>query len=483
MRHTIPLIILACSSSIASAQSACENTITYTLPDASSVKYVYEGNLAPSNTYDPAPVASLGFIPDRRPGIWFSYYGPEKTCTNPKGQEAFWNEARWDNPSPSPLNRLGMKQRLDSFVNSGFSRIIINRPGGSIENQFVQQAHFHHMTNDQKDLLQTDLADWIADATDNDEHFDFGVFIGSWQSGHPAAPCLANGDGTVDGYGGDSWDCSDDDTSIGFTYRAGSDASANAADNYMDPSSLSSMQETYQNIAPWLDIGCTSIWLDNSADSYYTGGTGYLGRDRTIDLIQSPDYTGVNFAGEAIPREWNTSESRFVPIESYLEAMPWMTVDSHLYDNGMDWIYTPDGLDDITVDPLTTEVIVVFHTANGASTLAEMATMRDRGFVIWVSAITTNSTLSPDSVDRIGWLQRIYPELTDDFTGDLADFNGDGNVDCDDYDLFVDNWYNSFVYGSDYNAIWDGDIDGDGDVDWDDVTEFGTLADWATLAC
>ena len=107
-----------------------------------------------------------------------------------------------------------------------------------------------------------------------------------------------------------------------------------------------------------------------------------------------------------------------------------------------------------------------------------MASMRDRGFVIWVSAQSMNSTLSLSSVNKVNWLQRLYPELTSSFSGDMADFNGDGTVDCDDYDLFFTNWYDSFVNGSDYFGIWDGDLDGDGDADWDDVNYFGTLSSW-----
>lgn len=471
-----PAHIIALCATGAIAHAQCENSFTLALPDASSANYVFEGPLSPANTYDPLPLTSLSFTPDRRPGVWHSFYTGTRWCDpmtydNPKAQVPHWATAQWDNASPSPLNRLGIKQRFDSFLDEGIRRITINRPGGNVDGQYVPQAHYHHLDDDQKDLLENDLADWIDDTLTNvDADFELGVFIGSWQSGHPAAPGLGNNiDGTY-------WDCTDDDTDLGFYYRSdpgntGTATSITAANCFIDPKEQSSMQETYQNFVPWLDIGCTALWLDNSADSSHTSGTGYLGRDRTIDLIQSPDYAGVNFVGEGIP--WYNDSGTHRPETDYLEAMPWMATDSFADNRG--W---RDTTSTISVDPDTTEAIIVFQTDNGATTLAQMASMRDRGFLIWVSAQSMNSTLSPSSVRRINWLQRLYPELTSSFSGDMADFNGDGTVDCDDYDLFFTNWYDSFVNGSDYFGIWDGDLDGDGDADWDDVNYFGTLSSW-----
>lgn len=466
----MPMLILCAGAANAHAQ--CENSFTFTLPDASSVKFVQSGPFSTPNTYVPAALTSLSFTPDRRPGIWYSHYGPARTCTNPKGLAPQWLEAHWDNPSPSPLYNLGMKQRFDGFLTEGFRRITINRPGGNVHAQRVPQAHYHHLDDDQKDLLENDLSAWIDDTLTNvDANFELAVFIGSWQSGHPAAPGLGNFT--------DYWVSTDDDDVLGFTYRADPSITdpinLEAEDSFMNPRSLSSMQETYQNYAPWLDIGCTAIWLDNSADSVDTFNSAYLGRDRTIDLIQSPDYTGVNFVGEGIP--WyidNTGpEDIHRPLTDYLEAMPWMATDSFAENRG--W---RDPSSTVSVDPSTTEAIIVFQTHDLETTLAQMAGMRDRGFVIWVAAGSTNGTLDPKSVDRIHWLQRLYPELTSSFSGNMADFNGDGTVDCDDYDLFIANWYNSFVNGSDYFGIWDGDLDGDGDADWDDVNLFGTLSSW-----
>jgi len=424
--------------------------------------------------------SALSFTPDRRPGVWHSFYTANRWCDsttyhNPKALTPYWAKAIWDNATPSTPNDLGIKQRFDSFITEGFRRITINRPGGNILGQYVPQAHYHHLDDDQKDLLEIDLADWIDDTLTNvDADFELAVFIGSWQSGHPAAPGLGNSvDGTY-------WDCTDDDTDLGFYYRSdpgntGTATSITAANCFVDPKEQSSMQETYQNFVPWLDIGCTAIWLDNSADASHTSGTGYLGRDRTIDLIQSPDYSAVNFVGEGIPWYNDTTghEDIHRPLTDYLEAMPWMATDSFADDRG--W---RDTASTISVDPSTTEAIIVFQSDNGATTLAQMASMRDRGFVIWVSAQSTDASLSPSSVKKINWLQRLYPELTSSFSGDMADFNGDGTVDCDDYDLFFTNWYDSFVNGSDYFGIWDGDLDGDGDADWDDVNYFGTLSSW-----
>ena len=462
------------------SHAQCENSFTLALPNASSAKYVYQGPVAPANTYSTQPVTALSFTPDRRPGVWHSFYTANRWCDsttyhNPKALTPYWAKAIWDNATPSTPNDLGIKQRFDSFITEGFRRITINRPGGNILGQYVPQAHYHHLDDDQKDLLEIDLADWIDDTLTNvDADFELAVFIGSWQSGHPAAPGLGNSvDGTY-------WDCTDDDTDLGFYYRSdpgntGTATSITAANCFVDPKEQSSMQETYQNFVPWLDIGCTAIWLDNSADASHTSGTGYLGRDRTIDLIQSPDYSAVNFVGEGIPWYNDTTghEDIHRPLTDYLEAMPWMATDSFADDRG--W---RDTASTISVDPSTTEAIIVFQSDNGATTLAQMASMRDRGFVIWVSAQSTDASLSPSSVKKINWLQRLYPELTSSFSGDMADFNGDGTVDCDDYDLFFTNWYDSFVNGSDYFGIWDGDLDGDGDADWDDVNYFGTLSSW-----
>ena len=478
MYKSLSVALMCVGTPLSHAQ--CENSFTLALPNASSAKYVYQGPVAPANTYSTQPVTALSFTPDRRPGVWHSFYTANRWCDsttyhNPKALTPYWAKAIWDNATPSTPNDLGIKQRFDSFITEGFRRITINRPGGNILGQYVPQAHYHHLDDDQKDLLEIDLADWIDDTLTNvDADFELAVFIGSWQSGHPAAPGLGNSvDGTY-------WDCTDDDTDLGFYYRSdpgntGTATSITAANCFVDPKEQSSMQETYQNFVPWLDIGCTAIWLDNSADASHTSGTGYLGRDRTIDLIQSPDYSAVNFVGEGIPWYNDTTghEDIHRPLTDYLEAMPWMATDSFADDRG--W---RDTASTISVDPSTTEAIIVFQSDNGATTLAQMASMRDRGFVIWVSAQSTDASLSPSSVKKINWLQRLYPELTSSFSGDMADFNDDGTVDCDDYDLFFTNWYDSFVNGSDYFGIWDGDLDGDGDADWDDVNYFGTLSSW-----
>ena len=471
---------LACSG-LAMAQTECENSFTFTLPDASGASYAVDGPFTTSVTYIPTNLTSLSFTPDRRPGIWFSPHRGSQECDhptygdNPKGHDWWWLNAKWDNATPSPAPLLGMKQRLDGFVDSGFRRITLNRPGGNIFNQYVAQSHFHHLTDDQKDILEDDLADWIDDTIANiDSNFKIGAFIGSWQSGHAAAPCLGNSKGGV------WWDCADDDdpSNLDFIYRSDPSDNGNtiitAENSYIDPTDQSSMQETYQNFKPWLDMNFTSLWLDNSSDSSRTnyGTTPYLGRDRTIDLIQSPDYAGTYFVGEGIPHTAiNPGED--TPLTDYLDAMPWMG--THKFANDRGWLTGSS-----TVDPDTTEVIIVFQKQDFVTyTLADMADMRDRGFVIWVDAISTNASLAPGSVERIEWLQRLYNDLTDDFTGDIADFDGDGGVpDCDDYDLFITNWYNSYIYGSDYNGIWDGDIDGDGDVDLVDANLFGTLASW-----
>lgn len=473
MQTAATIITLCAGCAIAHAQ--CENTPSFILPDASDAYRVHESGPAPAPpyTYDPFPAEYLSFTPDRRPGIWYSVYTGDQDCeeplgANPKGHTFEWLNAHWDNASPSPLALLGVKQRLDSFVDAGFRRININRPGGGLTGQqFVPQAHYHHLTDAQKDLIENDLSAWIDDVETNiDADFEFGVFIGSWQSGHPATPCVTGGEG------GNRWSCFDDDDDLGFTYR--SSGSVNAADNYFDPTSLSSMQETFQNFTPWLDIGCTALWLDNSADNNHTASTGYHGRDRTIDLIQSPDYAGVRFAGEGIPHSENGTED--IPDTDYLEAMPWMATET--FANARGWRDTSSS---ITVNPNTTEAIIIFDSDNGATTLAQMAGMRDRGFVVWVKAQSMNSTLSASSVRRINWLQRLYPQLTPYFSGDIADFNGDGTVDCNDWYLFEENWNTSSP--TLIKSIWDGDIDGDGDADMDDYTAFEMLEDWSGMGC
>lgn len=456
------LVLPAIGLTTGIAWSQCENSFTYTLPDASSVLYAADPNLPPQQgTYTPASLEEVTFTPDRRPGYWYTMYGGgdgspgsgPRGCgsvlgDNPLGQTWHFAQGIWDNVSPND-NQRGMKQRLDNIVASGLRRIVLNRPGGNAYNQLVPQAHFHFLTGAQKAIYEDHLPDWIADHAALYSDFEFGVFIGSWQSGSPATPCLMSASG------GSWWDCSDDDDDLGFTYNF----------RFMDPRSQSSMQETYQNFLPWIDMGCTAIWIDNSNNTSHPSLASYSGRDRTIDLMQSPDYEGIKFTGEAIPRK-----NGDVDLD-YATAMPWMATWTYANTRG----FFTGGSNPQQVDPATTELIIVFGRveANGP-TLHDMADAKERGFVVWINHLS-----------RMPLLQRLYDgdnnELYDALIAsgsDLADFDADGDIDCDDFDLFVSNWTDSVTNGADDHSVWNGDVNGDDTIDIYDLNDFLGLADW-----
>jgi|GEM_PF-5893705 len=414
---------------------------------------------------DPPPSPRAPFVPDRRPVYWFNLFCGStcRTCgpdANPKGHSPYWARADW------PV----LERNLNALFDDGFRRIVLQRPGGGLPGEWkVNQSQYHHLTNEQKALIQGPLADWIAcrragcDGRPAAPDLQLGVFIGSWQY-KVCTPCLTP-DGGTDDMGTDDpkddivwWDCPPE-----------------AEMHFMDPFDPQSEADMYANILPWADAGFDAIWFDNASR-----------RDPNLD--QSPDallamreldaLSSVVLGGEAVPW-YKIGRERFIDTY-YTERAPWFGL--YWWFRRTGWL-GPKGSNPHDADPDTTEIGVVFgetpdrldelEDSKFVHSLAQVADVRDRGFVIWAS----HSSIIP-------FTQRLYDG--DDgalfaalmVEGNPADFNADGRIDCLDHRTFFKNWSDSLLDPKPAPAFWDGDIDNDDKVTPLDVLAFLNLAAW-----
>ncbi len=480
----------------ATVQGQCDPIVpgySCTPPNASQVKYV-DSN--PLNLRGYVPTTPPAIVPDRRPVFWYHLYagGGHRTCTNPNHQPNPTGEIWMWSDAASFGESGGLKENMDNLWNAGFRRIVLERPvGGLIGNNPAQgsrtkvaQAAYLPLKQVQKDILHDpndnpavdDLHDWIEikrfgsipggtyTESNPDATFEFGAFIGSWQGGSACTPCLKNAAGSST-----TWDCTNDDTVLGFSYNGGI---------FYNPTSASSMEELYQNVKPWMDLGFDTIYFDNSSTWDMNNDlinedktSNYVGPERLLDLMQSPDYSTMKFGGEAIPRDLNDPNK---PIDSeFSDKAAWFA--TYKVAKGWGWFNQPG----VTVDPNTTELGISFGDPGGNPSygIAEMADVRDRGFLIWIS-----------HADAIPFVQRLYDGENNEFynamtnngtnLSPIADFNNDGTINCNDFNTFITNWQANFCTSSCGNpSVWDGDIDNDDDVDWNDYYTFLALYDWS----
>lgn len=463
--HSYPAVVclgLASLVTTSAASAQCEDSVPFTCdpPGTGRVRYVCtkSGDLACYPAETPPPIT-----PDRRPGFLLQMgCGSCRSCDNPLNHAAWWHNANW----------TGLQRQLDDAWSQGFRRVVLNKPGGNPGNQKVQQAQYHFLMDKQKALLTQDLGPWLEAARSIDPTFDFGVLVGAWQSGGVCTPCLSSGGGN--GY----WNCDDDDDLYGFQYHR----------RFWDPTSLSSMRETYQNLMPWIDVGCSSLWIDNSSNANGNEVGAYKGPQRMLDFVQSPDYAGIRIVGEAIPANRDGYVDTFMAEHAaWCAHLQYLMGDDDGLPPGRGWL-TGGSHDDQTVDTATTELNVFFANPDGADdgppyTIETMADARDRGFIVWTSAS-----------EAVPLLQRIYDGESyegrdlfyEDFMAhhDPADFNGDAKVDCEDFRAFIQNWMANVGRTADPTlAIWDGDLDNDDAVTTNDMLRFLALRNWNSLGC
>lgn len=444
-------------AAVAGHAQTCENTSTRTLPSTSGVKYVCTGGLL---CYDPSGDTSWDI--DRRPAYFLSLFCGNncRDCDddNPLGQSAYWATPNWTN----------FEQRLDDAWDAGFRRFVLYNPGGNLPGFAMGQTSYWHLTEGtggQQDLLENDLADWIADRLDDDETLEFGIVIGSWQSGSPRTPCRNTA------AGGGYWDCASEETKYGITI----------GDTFFDPTDLDSMKETYQNFKPWMDIGCNTFWLDNSSNPDPVGSS-YSGPERLVDLRMSPNYSAIKIAGEAIPWVQDTMDPDYGLIDSsFDQSAAWYAKYSFVRQRG--WL-VGSGTYEQFPNPSTTELCIMFGNPDPAGTdddytIYTVASARDHGFVPWT-----------DREPNFGFIQRLYDGDNNEFYSDFVingdftdfDFNGTGGTEAD-YCAFLTNWKNNFGTSDPDYAYWDGDIDNDDDVDCTDLAIFNALTTWPSVTC
>ncbi|MBK7406502.1 MAG: hypothetical protein IPJ41_18385 [Phycisphaerales bacterium] len=452
------LLVLALAPT-ASAQ--CEDAVPFDCapPNADDAFYLNEsGGTNSYSTFVPPPL-----VPDRRPGFFIQMSASgNRDCNNPLDQIPWWQSANW----------TGFERQLDLAWDNGFRRVVLYKPGGSPGYQKVQQAQYQFLMNSQKQLLANEFSDWLADARAADASFELGVVVGAWQSGGVCTPCLDSINGN--GY----WKCDDDDDLYGFTYNP----------RFFDPTNLASMQETYQNLIPWVELGCDSIWLDNCSNHANRDVGDYKGPQRLLDAAQDPDYAGVELLGEAIPTDANGYVDTYMAEHAaWFAHLQFLMGDDDGLPPGKGWL-TGGSHDDQVINPDTTELIVLFGNPDGAGdgppyTIATMADARDRGYIPWATATDAvpliQRLFDGDTVDGVDLLYQSF--ITHN---DLADFNGDHSVTCADFLDFFKCWSRHSGGPRDPKlAIYDGDLDNDDMVTTKDLLLFLRLRNWSALGC
>jgi hypothetical protein len=414
--------------SIASAGAHAQHCPS--LPDASNV-YVFEDAANPGRSYsiDPDRV----FIPDRRPVAVVAPYNGSYSDTNPFGWVGWFRDPETCGPE--------LVQRLEDAWDAGFRRIVLNRPGGILQdNDMVQMSMFWYLEQERRQAYSVHMRDWIAEKRLIDPDLEVGIFLGS-RHNSPCTPCLE-----PTGVLSANSDCMDDPNYMpGWQGR-------------LDAATRQSAEWTYQNTAPYLNNGVNALWFDSASLRGNTTGVISM-RESILALQHNPDYAGVRIGGEAVP-EGVIENGQWAPNPAVLQA-PWIAL--HRF-------FIQDSRAGEVYDPATTEVGVAFMKpdVNPVYDIRDMADFRDRGYVLW-----SWRAFSFEMMQRLhdGENNEFYDAVIRE--GTLADFNADEVVNQRDLLDFLERVTSPEPPVR--PAIWDGDVNNDDRRDFADIVYFLTM--------
>lgn len=397
------------------------------LPDASGV-HVYLDGQRPSLSYsiDEAHI----FVPDRRPIAVVAPYNGSYSPTNPFGFVSWFRD-------PDTAGEELVRELQDAW-DAGFRRIVLNRPGGVIQNNdIVQMSMYHYLSHGHRVAYLVHARNWVLEHRQLDPDLEVGVFVGI-RHNSPCTPCLEPTGVLPNGYR-----CSHDPL-----YLPGYQGHIDAGDRR-------SAEWTWQNNYPWLASAFTAIWFDSGSLSGDFGGT--IAPQETIVALQhNPDYEGVKIGGEAVPRgDWIGDQ--FFPNPNCYEAA-WV---------GLHSFFLQPARAGERYDPDSTEVGVAFMNPDVAPVygIRDVADFRDRGYVAWAwrSFSFPYIQRTHDGADG-----ELYDALV--ASGSMADFNADEHTNYMDVMDFLERLMAHDK--PDRPAVWDGDINNDDVVDYLDVIVF-----------
>lgn len=412
------------------------------------------------------------FIPDRRPvGVITLSNGSYEL--NSEGMTTWWHAGGTpkDNGIQGGIANNGVPdafdellRRMNDLYNLGFRRIQLRLPAGNVSEAsgFADSSQYWPMAAWRRDGFRDYVATWIKAKAAIGDPVSLSIYAG---------------------------------------YKVTDPCSLGMKDSYLpDFSRSGDVCVFYQNIKPWMDLGITEYWFDNSSPYW----------PMYITLQQSPDYLTregtprIILGGEAVPATTGNCatgpDKLKVPHPTALAAGPWVAAyrfarSRYTYDDAF-----------VSFDPLTTEVGLMLNnlrTPAGCGPapqnspqgklwdFADARRFHESGWVLWGFLTYGTTTFgNPNDFDAytfdytmpngrsIEAIQRIY-----DFgrITAVADFDCDGRIEVgtggEDKAAFLEAWSANLFTSDPFPTYLMGDINGDNHVDFEDLQDFSAAAE------
>lgn len=397
-----------------------------------------------------------GMVPDKRPigmiRTWNGVYPSAHPQGNPLGLAPKWYDNDI-NPNATPTDVLdsdgnpvsggnGVPDAFDYLLRAlnrkfddGFRRIVLVLPAGSNQGEKMSSSQWWTMPAWKRAGMNTYVKDWLDSKSDDGSPVSFGIYAG-------------------------------------FRIQDPCDLSMTSS-TIPDPYSLNSMCTFSQNIKPWIDVGASEYWLDESS----------IDPD-TLALIQkSPDYRDIiRFGGEAIPHDAAPSACdgnrtpNPVAVSNSPFAATFRIAKSRFQFNQV-------------VDPVTTDlgVFLVDNTACTSDTLwtfEEVQSFFGNGWGVYLHGDWETDRRQPDPNDSgtlyffdydmnmpLEAVRRLYNfgRLKSMLDYDCDGLNEVATSTDEDYQLFYNAWLSNTGGPGEY---LEGDANGDGIIDFYDLLDF-----------
>ncbi len=437
--------------------------------------------------YRPMSGEPGGFVPDRRPVVHIPTWVGDNS--NDLRLARWWHTDRDERGSagqalsargngiPDAMDNL--IRRMEIMYDRGFRRFSLKLPAGDpeidrVSGRKMSSAQWWTMDATRRGLFERHLAKWIHDKEVAGDPVEVGIYMGY----HPSDP-----------------------HDLRMTQVDLFDTAFEALDPERpeDAERLTSMMTRYRdNIQPWIDIGVSEFWFDNtSPDATWSA---------FLRLSNNPDYNQhAKFHGEAVPVTWGPCT--FNPIESAVRRAAWVETFKVAEYRHSQTIF----------DPALTEIHLWMSGHHGRHCGAPDSTARGWNFEDLERYFNNGWVLDPEFVfgaidvwtkgyrranfeyyshDSNGKIvrndgggsaflagvepvQRIYDM---GFISCIADFNGDGRIEVEpigaplgrdtDLRMFDERWNDARSDGSTRHRFVDGDVNNDGVIDNEDYAFF-----------
>jgi hypothetical protein len=395
---------------------------------------------------------SFDWAPNRLPAALISlrigeYCSGEEG--NYRGVQSWWYDqddcTSFDGDETEVIDNL--RDRITDAYNSGYRRIILYMPAGSVIGQDVASSQWWSMPEWRRDAITCLISNWLLENPDT----QFEVY-GAFPTNDPESLCMeANAFYTCTT--GVATCPTDLDPSAGQMYYP----CAGASSAYPPSGFLQAeVCAFHRNVHPWQHLGITRYWLDYA----------FQFSENFVEFPYCPLYAPgtdePHFLGaEAFPMIFDNSDPTEVDF-SLAALCPAIMFPGHIAveDDDKSW--------DASAYAASTELMVVVDWSDGddyfnITHMFHVLAWTQRGFVLAAQA-SQNALVPPQFTE---YMKRVY-----DF-GILAnrrDFNGDGSVNSTDSSDFNAMYT---VYNGRSNCNWvHGDMDQDHDVDSHDYLLF-----------